>query len=131
MPRILSLDDEPGMLEMYGLLLKRTDYEYISTMDEQEALSILRTQTIDLFTQDFHRAGLGGYEFLRLMKADEKLRDIPVLGISLWPREARVKGLESVGLDIDRDLAGYLLKLAIVTDLIPTIDAILAKHVKN
>ena len=131
MARILSLDDEPTVLDLYRLLLKRTDYEHIGTVDEQEALSILRTQAIDLFTQDFHRAGLGGYEFLRLMKADEKLRDIPVLGISLWSREGRAKGLESVGLDIDRDLAGYLHKLAIVTDLIPTIDAILAKHVKN
>jgi DNA-binding response OmpR family regulator len=50
--RILSLDDEPEMLALLSLILRRAGYECLGTTDEQEALSILRTQSIDLFTQE-------------------------------------------------------------------------------
>lgn len=52
MTRILSLDDEPEMLALLSLILRRAGYECLGTTDEQEALSILRTQSIDLFTQE-------------------------------------------------------------------------------
>jgi CheY-like chemotaxis protein len=131
MTRILSLDDESQMLDLLHLILERVGYECLGTTDEQEALSILRTQSIDVFTQDFMRpVGLCGVEFLRKLKSDETLRDIPVVGISARPRDARAKELELAGLDMERDLAGYIQKPFGPHELLEVIEAILRKQEK-
>jgi two-component system alkaline phosphatase synthesis response regulator PhoP len=129
MTRILSLDDESQMLDLLRLILERVGYECLGTTDEQEALSILRTQPVDLFTQDFMRpVGLCGIEFLRKLKSDEALKDIPVVGISARPRDARAKELESAGLDMERALAGYIQKPFGPQELLVIIKAALRKR---
>ena len=130
MTRILSLDDDPEMLNLLRVILVDSGYEFLGTTDEQEALSILRTQSVDLFTQDFMRPSLGGFEFLRQIKCEKDLSSIPVLGISGGARDARAKQLEQVGLDIDRDLDGYLQKGFGLDELLGTIETILKKRGK-
>ena len=111
MTRILSLDDESQMVDLLRLILGRAGYDCLGTTDEQEALSILRTQPIDLFTQDFMRpAGQCGIRFLRKLKSDETLRDIPVIGVSARARDARAEKLELAGMDIEGDLNRYVEK---------------------
>jgi CheY-like chemotaxis protein len=103
----------------------------MGTTNEQEALSILRTRSIDLFTQDFMRpVGLCGIEFLRKLKSDEALKDIPIVGISARPRDARAKELELAGLDMERDLAGYIQKPFGPQELLEVIEAALRKRGK-
>ena len=132
MTRILSLDDESQMLDLLHLILGRAGYECLGTTDEQEALSILRTRSIDLFTQDFMRpVGLCGIEFLRKLKSDEMLKDIPVVGISAKPRYARAKELELAGLNMERDLAGYIQKPFGPHELLVVIEAALRKRGKG
>lgn len=82
MTRILSLDDEPEMLPLIGLVLELAGYEHLCTTSNTEALAILHNQPIDLFTQDILRPDMDGREFYQIMKADEELRSIPVLCIS-------------------------------------------------
>jgi CheY-like chemotaxis protein len=130
MARILSLDDEPQMIELMRLILQAAGFEFLGTTNEQEALSILRTQPIDLFTQDFMRPGPGGCEFLRHMKSDDTLRSIPVLAVTAGSREMRTEQLKQVGLDIDRDLVGFVQKPFGPSELIDAIEAILTKHGK-
>ena len=131
MARILSLDDESQMVDLLRLILGRAGYECLGTTDEQEALSILRAQPIDLFTQDFMRpVGLCGIEFLRVLKSDEALKDIPVVGISARPRDARAKELKLAGLDMERDLAGYIQKPFGPHELLVVIEAALHRRGK-
>ena len=131
MTRILSLDDESQMLDLLRLILERVEYECLGTTDEQEALSILRTQPIDLFTQDFMRpAGQCGIEFLRKLKSDETLRDISVIGVSARARDARAEELELAGMDIERDLDGYVEKPFGPQNLLEVIEAALRKPKK-
>jgi len=128
MARILSIDDEPGMLELIRLVLESAGYESLHTGNEQEALSILYTQPIDLFTQDLMRPGKSGAEFLGQMKSDERLRGIPVLHISAESRDIHAQALQWAGLDIDHDLDGYLQKPFGPKQLLDIVEAILQKH---
>ena len=82
MTRILSLDDEPEILPLIGLILKLAGYDHLCTTSNTEALAALHNQPIDLFTQDLLRPDMDGWEFYQIMKADEELRSIPVLCIS-------------------------------------------------
>lgn len=127
MARILSLDDEIGLLTIIQMILERAGHESLITTNEEEALSILRSQPIDLFTQDWHRFGMGGCEFLRVMKADENLCSIPVLLITAadMSEERPPEQLKAVGLDFNRDLAGYIPKPFMPDELLDTIEAIL------
>jgi CheY-like chemotaxis protein len=128
MTRILSLDDEPEMLDLIRLILESSGYEFQGTTSDREALSILRTQRVDLFTQDFMRPGPGGAEFLRRMRSEPALSSIPVLAITAGARENRAEQLERVGLDVDRDLDGYVRKPFEPKELLDTVEAILTKR---
>jgi len=128
MTLIVSLDDEPGMLELLRVILEYSGYETIGTDDEPEALSILHRQPVDLFTQDMMRPGMGGLDFLHHMKSEPALRSIPVLVISAGMRGLRAEQLEEYGLNIDRDLAGYLQKPFDPWQLLETVETILRQH---
>jgi DNA-binding response OmpR family regulator len=129
MPYILSLDDEPQMLNLMRLVLGRAGHECLGATDEDEAISILRTRQIDLFTQDFARPdGMGGIEFLRKLRSDETLEALPVVGISARPRDVRAKELELAGLDMEHDLDGYVQKPFGPQELLATIEAALRKR---
>jgi two-component system response regulator RpaA len=83
MVRILSLSYESEMLELLSLILDLAGYELLRTTDAEKALSILRNQEIDLFTQDIMRPGIDGWELYRMMKDDKELCSIPVLFFSV------------------------------------------------
>jgi len=110
MIHILSLDDEPEMLDLIKLILARKSYHTLTTHRSDEAWVILHTQSIDLVTQDFMRPGLDGWMFLWMLKCDPGLRHLPVLGISAGPHDLRADQCRSIGLDFRSDLAGYLEK---------------------
>jgi CheY-like chemotaxis protein len=131
MTRILCLDDEPEILDLLSLILKPKGYEVLSTTNGREAQEILRHQSIDLLTQDFARPDLNGLELLQIMKSDAALRDIPVLGVSARPRDRRAEEMKQAGLDLDRDLAGYVTKPFGPFELLEAVEAALTKHGKS
>jgi CheY-like chemotaxis protein len=110
MARILCLDDEGEMLDLMRLILEPAGYELLTTTDSYEALELLRRERVDLLTQDFMRPDVDGWELMRRMKADAHLARIPVLGVTAGAREARARQAARVGLDLERDLVGFVNK---------------------
>lgn len=82
MPRILSLDTEPEVLELLHTILVRAGYEHLYTTDNEEALAILRKGGIDLFTQNILHYDLNGCKFYQMMQSESSLKNIPVLLIT-------------------------------------------------
>lgn len=82
MTLIQCLDDDEAHLNLLGLVFELAGYDHLRTHDNVEALSLLRIQPIDLFTQDLLRPNMSGVEFYRVMKSDDALRHIPVLILS-------------------------------------------------
>jgi CheY-like chemotaxis protein len=122
MTRILSLDDDLEWLDMLKALLESHGYESLVVGNEQKALSILRTQSFDLFTQDIARAGMGGWDFLRLLKSDAALKHIPVIIISAAPMSSQAKQVKQLRLNLERDLASYFGKPFSVEELVEAIE---------
>ncbi len=124
--QILSLDDHLAVLELLNLIVQRAGYEHIYTTDGQEALSILRNEPIDLFTQDIMRPGMDGEEFYRLMKSEPPLRDIPVLFITCQTREQEcIASLRAAHAD------GYITKPFRPQELLDAIAVTLQAHSKS
>jgi sigma-B regulation protein RsbU (phosphoserine phosphatase) len=102
---LLVVDDNDD--NRYTLLqrLKRQGYADVATAaNGREALDMLRARTFDLILLDVMMPELNGYEVLEQMKADERLRDVPVIMISALDQ------IESVVRCIELGAEDYLAK---------------------
>ena len=77
--RILVVDDEPDIMDVTTVRLKHAGYEVISAMDAEEALAFLAKNTCDLILLDLLLPKMQGDEFCKKIKADDKLKKIPVI----------------------------------------------------
>ena len=79
---ILVVDDDAANREMLERRLEREGHPVQLAESGRAALALLRSRRVDLVLLDVMMPELDGYEVLRQLKADAKLRDIPVLMIS-------------------------------------------------
>ena len=101
-PRILSLNDDPMIVECHKAILESAGYECLIATNDQWALAILRKMPVDLLIQDIKRPGKDGWSFLSLLKSDPTLKDIPVLIVSAAPKNSHEYSV------YQDKLAGYL-----------------------
>ncbi len=101
---ILVVDDNAANREMLGRRLEREGHRVQLAASGREALEVLRARRVDLVLLDVMMPEVDGYEVLRQLKADEALRDIPVLMISA------VDEIESVVRCIELGAEDYLPK---------------------
>ncbi|MHB0947106.1 MAG: response regulator [Sedimentisphaerales bacterium] len=81
--RILVVDDEPDLLKVILLRLKKnTMYEVYGCTQGQEVLDIVRQVVPDLIILDVYLPIINGDDFARILKKDAKLKHIPVILIS-------------------------------------------------
>lgn len=80
---LLIVDDNEDNRYTLMRRLQREGYENLTTAtDGQQALELLARQRFDLVLLDVMMPGLNGYEVLERMRADSRLRHIPVIMIS-------------------------------------------------
>ena len=116
--RILCLDDEEIISECCQQFLQEEGYDVFASTDSYDALDILRTGEIDMLIQDYNRPGLNGGGLLKVMKADDELKNIPVIISSACARDWVAKKLREFDIDIDHDLAGFIKKPFKVQDFV-------------
>ncbi len=80
--RILAVDDDALNLDVLAQRLTRQGHLVSSAADGEEALAKARQQPFDLVLLDVMMPRLDGYGTLAALKADERLRSIPVIMIS-------------------------------------------------
>lgn len=103
--RLLIVDDNED--NRYTLLQRLKRHGYSNTaiaVNGREALDLIRVQDFDLVLLDVMMPELNGYEVLEQLKADERLRHIPVIMISAMDQ------LESVVRCIELGAEDYLAK---------------------
>jgi adenylate cyclase len=79
---ILVVDDNEGNREILSRRLARQGYAVRTAESGRAALDRLGEQPIDLVLLDMMMPEMDGYEVLKRMKSDDKLRHVPVLMIS-------------------------------------------------
>lgn len=77
--RILIVDDEPDILKIAVFRLKKSGYEILTAIDGQGGLDSAKKDTPDLILLDLILPRMTGDEVCRRIKADDKLRHIPVI----------------------------------------------------
>jgi sigma-B regulation protein RsbU (phosphoserine phosphatase) len=81
--RLLLVDDNEDNLYTLTRRLRREGYEQLESAENgEQALALLKSKPFDLVLLDVMMPGLNGYEVLERMRADPRLRHIPVIMIS-------------------------------------------------
>ncbi len=97
-PRVLVVDDEPPLRELMVVALGGA-FECDEAPDGEEALRLLRADTPDLVLLDVMLPGLSGLDVLREMRADDELRDVPVVVVSAWQTPEDIERAVECGAD--------------------------------
>lgn len=98
--KILLVDDEPPIIEMYGQKLARGGYQVIPARNGEEALKLAQTQQPDLILLDIIMPKFNGLDVLQTLKADSRTEKIPVILLSNIPKyTSQAKGQALGALD--------------------------------
>lgn len=92
---ILLVEDEGFLRRIFKGRLVKEGYEVTDVESAERALERLPELRPDLIILDLYLPKMSGFDFLKLLKADPALRDIPVVILSGLGQESDIrKGLE-------------------------------------
>ena len=77
--RILIVDDEDDIRNMLKFRMEATGYDVSEAADGQEGLDRARSSKPDLIILDLMLPKIDGFKVCRMLKFDEKHKDIPII----------------------------------------------------
>jgi two-component system sensor histidine kinase and response regulator WspE len=94
--RILVVDDSITVREVERSMLATRGYQVDVAVDGMDGWNAVRVDDYDLVISDIDMPRMNGFEFVRLIKQDERLHQTPVMIVSYKDREEdRERGLEA------------------------------------
>ncbi len=124
MAKILIAEDEPDIRELVAFLLRFAGYEVVAASNGEEAVQTAVREIPDLILMDVRMPRLTGYDACRMLKADPKMKDIPVVFLSAKGQESEIQ----TGLDVGAE--EYLLKPFSPDELTNRVRSLLARYGK-
>ncbi|MDI6606592.1 MAG: response regulator [Candidatus Omnitrophota bacterium] len=97
--KILLVDDEAQLVEMVKMRLEANGYQVLSAYDGQGALDKARKERPDLIILDLMLPKIDGYKVCRMLKFDEKYKNIPIILFTARAQEADMELGKEVGAD--------------------------------
>jgi chemosensory pili system protein ChpA (sensor histidine kinase/response regulator) len=81
-PLVMVVDDSVTMRKVTGRVLERHNFEVATAKDGVDALEKLAERVPDLMLLDIEMPRMDGYELATAMKADPRLRNVPIIMIT-------------------------------------------------
>ncbi|MDP8968150.1 MAG: response regulator, partial [Actinomycetota bacterium] len=100
--RVLIVDDEPALATLIAQQLQPLGVQTVRVHSGAEALARLRAERFDAMTLDILMPGMNGFGVLDALRADPRLRDLPVIFVSVSSRAPQLEGEWIVTKPIDR-----------------------------
>jgi two-component system cell cycle response regulator DivK len=97
--RILVVDDNPGNLKLFTLLLSSPRYDVQTASSAYRALDALGTMRPDLILLDLQLPDMDGLELTRKLKADPALREIPIVVVTAYAMKGDEERARAAGAD--------------------------------
>jgi two-component system chemotaxis response regulator CheY len=103
--RFLVVDDFSTMRRIVRNLLKELGFLNVQEAEDGvEALAKLRADTFDFVVSDWNMPNMTGIELLRAIRADEKLKHLPVLMVTAEAKKENIIEAAKAG------ASGYVVK---------------------
>lgn len=97
--KILVVDDDLMTVTMMSRGIMNMGYEVLKGYSGQEALSIIKQNTVDLIIIDQLMPKMNGIKACALIKSDKRYRNIPVIILTASADDSVKKLSEEVGAD--------------------------------
>jgi CheY-like chemotaxis protein len=120
MAKILLVEDDKSLREIYGVRLQAEGYTIISAGDGEEALAVAIKERPDLIVSDVMMPKISGFDMLDILRSTTETKDIKVIMMTaLSSEDQRARG-EALGAD------RYLVKSQVgIEDVVRTVHDVL------
>lgn len=102
--RILIVDDNPVNLKLASDILEIEGYAVVKAEDAEEAQEMLKDIIPDLILMDIALPGMDGLTLTRTLKADARLKHVPVIALTAFAMKGDDQKAFEAGCD------GYITK---------------------
>ena len=120
--KILVVDDVEENRKLMEASLKDFDLELTMAENGKEAIDKLKNLNVDLILMDLRMPIMDGYEAAGIIKADDKLKQIPLIALTASVMGEALEKVSQYGFD------GYLRKPVIIEELIEELSKYLEYH---
>lgn len=123
---VLAVDDNPASLRLIQMMLERENYRVLTAVSGREAMDLLAGEgrNVDIILLDRIMPEMDGIEVCRRLKADEKLRAIPIIMQTAAGRPQEIKE------GIEAGVFYYLVKPLVAETLLSIVASALSKFRK-
>ena len=122
MTKILLVEDDRALREIYGVRLLAEGYDIVSASDGEEALTAAINEHPDLIVSDVMMPKISGFEMIDLLRTNEKTRDIKVIVMSALGGDSQKERGRQLGAD------RYLVKSQVgIEDVVAIVKQVLAE----
>ncbi len=116
MPKtILIVEDNDLNMKLFNDLLQAHGYNTLQTKDGREAVALVRENRPDLVLMDIQLPEISGLEVTKMIKADEELKDIPVIAVTAFAMKGDEERIREGGCE------GYIAKPISVSTFLETV----------
>lgn len=120
--KILIVDDFSTMRRIIKNLLRDLGFNNTTEADDgKTALPMLKAGDFDFLITDWNMPGMQGIDLLKAVRADEKLKTLPVLLVTAEQKREQIVAAAEAGVN------GYVVKPFTATTLKEKIDKIFAR----
>jgi len=79
---VLVVDDSEFVRSYHACILRANDFDVVTAVDGMDALEKLLTSACDVILTDINMGNMDGYEFIRRVRAEPALKDLPIIIVS-------------------------------------------------
>lgn len=116
MPKtILIVEDNDLNMKLFNDLLQANGYNTVQTKSGKEALQLTRDHRPDLILMDIQLPEISGLEVTKRLKADDELKDIPIVAVTAFAMKGDEEKIRDGGCE------GYIAKPISVSNFLETI----------
>lgn len=116
MPKtILIVEDNELNMKLFNDLLQAHGYDTVQTSDGREAIGLAREHHPDLILMDIQLPDISGLEITKMLKADDDMKDIPVIAVTAFAMKGDEEKILEGGCE------GYIAKPISVPKFLETI----------
>lgn len=120
MTKVMIVEDDTSLREIYSIRLTAEGYEVVSAGDGEEALAVAVRKKPDLVISDVMMPKISGFDMLDILRSTPETKDIRVIMMTALSSEDQRKRGEGLGAD------RYLVKSQVgIEDVINTVHEVL------
>lgn len=97
--KILLVEDDPFLLSMYNTKFELENFKVVTADDGEKGLKLALKEIPDIILLDIMLPKMDGFEVLRAIKSDEKVKRIPVILLTNLSQKEKVKEGLALGAD--------------------------------